>query len=609
MAHESFEDLETAKLMNQYFVNIKVDREERPDLDKIYQTTHQILTRQAGGWPLTIFLSPQDLVPFFSGTYFPLEKKYHLPAFKDVLHMIANAYQNQSEHIELQNKELINILKDQVQKTQNEVLDDQPLQQALLSLRHQYDTKNGGFGNAPKFPQATKLLLVLQKDPSFGRYTLQKMAEGGIYDQIAGGFFRYSVDAEWQIPHFEKMLYDNAELLQLYAMASSDSPLFQSVTFAVATWIVSNMQAEEGGYFSSLDADSEGHEGKYYVWQVGEIRAALTDAEYAVVKHYYGLESAPNFEGHWHLHVAYELKAVANQLQESLTTVEQLLFSARQKLLSRRKERISPHLDNKILTSWNALMIKGMLLAGDKLNEPLFIDSAKRALHFLITQFRASKALSASYQSKTHLSAYLDDYAFLADALLTFIQIEWNTTYLQAAKELVETLLLNFNDEHEGGFFFTGKNHEKLLYRPKTYLDEAIPSGNGILTQVLLLLGWLLGEPRYLTAAEKTFTAAYPTLLQFPAEHGSLLLALDSFLHPPKVVIIRSPKNEVSFWRSSIDYNKKNIVFIIPNEEKELPDNLQLKVPTDSLAAYICQGTECLKVMTDKTELQRILNE
>lgn len=606
MAHESFENETIAELMNQLFINIKVDREERPDLDKVYQTAHYLLTQQPGGWPLTIFLTPDQQVPFFSGTYFPNEERHQLPAFRDVLRGIANFYEQKSNDIRQQNNELLALLHHPRPTATRPTITAEPLKIALRFLQQRFDNIHGGFGEAPKFPQEPKLEYLLSEHPEMAQQTLLRMAEGGIYDQLAGGFYRYTVDEAWRIPHFEKMLYDNAQLLSLYAQAIKrlrQDSLYVHVTQQTAHWIVNQMQSAQGGYFSSMDADSEGHEGKYYVWDKQELEHLLTAEEYAVVQLYYGVDQEANFENHWHFYVAQPIEFVASQLHISVENVKNYLASAKEKLLAARVQRIPAARDEKILTAWNALMIKGMLNAGYALHQPELIESAEKALHFIRKHLWVNQRLLASWKDgRTNLPAYLDDYVFLIDALLTSLQITWNTEHLKFAIQLADNLLAHFYDTNAGGFFFTANDHEALIYRPITMMDEAIPSANGIAVRVLLILGHLLGETRYIEAAEKTLESVWPALLQYPAEHCSMLLALNEYLHPSQLIVIRGQYDNITAWRDAVKTNS-NYVFAIDNNEKNLPAALALKTPQAATCAYVCQGMQCLERIDDKQQL------
>lgn len=532
MAHESFEDPETARIMNDLFINIKVDREERPDIDKIYQTTHYFLTQQPGGWPLNLFLSPDDLTPFFSGTYFPREARYQLPPFKDVLQKISGIYQYNSADVKQQSKQLNNLLQSQSATLDNKIkIDKQPLELVEVKLSQIYDAEFGGFGKEPKFPHPTVLEFLLKHKSAMAYDSLRHMAHGGIYDQLAGGFFRYSVDAKWQIPHFEKMLYDNGQLLYLYALAAlqTKEELFIRVTRETAEWVIREMQSHEGGYYSSLDADSEGHEGKFYIWNKFEIEELLDENEAKFADVYFGLHELPNFDNQWHLHVANSLEATAKKLDILPETAHRLLASIKQKLFAARGKRIRPATDTKILTAWNALMIKGLLFAGQVLNEPRFIESAEKALIFIHKKLWVNGRLLATYKDEcARFQAYLDDYAFLLDALT--VEFSTNKNHLQFAKQLADDLINHFFDEQAGGFFFTANDHEKLLYRPKNFNDEALPAGNAVAIRALLKLGKIAYESKYRDYVEKTLRAGWALLLEFPVEHCCMLMGLIEYL-------------------------------------------------------------------------------
>src|ERR1700722_4336105 len=377
MAHESFEDAATAALMNRLFVNIKVDREERPDLDRIYQVAQQLITQGNGGWPLTMFLTPGEQAPFFGGTYFPKEPRYGMPAFGDLLRRVAEYYRGHGEEIAAQNEQLKLAFEGLAPQpaAEGEVLDDSPLREARAALERSFDAKFGGFSQAPKFPHPGRIERCLrhwhrtsaQAEPDLkalymASLTLTRMAEGGIYDQLGGGFSRYSVDGQWMIPHFEKMLYDNAQLLCEYGRAAlaTGEALFARIAGETADWVLRDMRSPQGGFYSSLDADSEGHEGKFYVWTPSEVQSLLTPQENAAFARRFGLNGAANFEGQWHLHIRDSIDAVAAGLGEPAQAVAALIDAARAKLLKERERRVWPARDEKILTAWNALMIKGL---------------------------------------------------------------------------------------------------------------------------------------------------------------------------------------------------------------------------------------------------------
>ncbi len=365
--------------------------------------------------------------------------------------------------------------------------------------------------------------------------------------------------------------------------------------------MLGDLQAPEGGFYSSYDADSEGVEGKFYRWKPEEVRNLLTKDEYELIRLHFGLDKAPNFDDFWHFYVEKSLVEVSKSLKISLNQAKKLLTSAKEKLLTERSKRIKPFRDEKILTAWNGLMVKGLLLAGDQLNELAYISAGQKTLDFIQQKLWQKGALLASYKDgKAYLAAYLDDYAYLLDALITSLQVSWNSEHLEFAIKLADVVLNSFADE-KGGFFFTAKNHEKLLYRPKAMMDEAIPSGNGVLLQVFLVLGHLLGEKRYLDAAEKILQEVWPMLMQYPAEHCSLLSGLQAYLKPSQMIVIRGDKNEIKAWKDEAQSNN-NIVFAIPDTAKNLPEALALKKPQDKACAYFCRGFNCEAVVTSQAD-------
>ncbi|MDH3514293.1 MAG: thioredoxin domain-containing protein, partial [Gammaproteobacteria bacterium] len=415
MEHESFEDEEVARVMNELFVCIKVDREERPDLDRIYQTAHQILAQRPGGWPLNMFLTHDDQMPFFGGTYFPKTPKYGMPGFTDLLRHVAEVYEKKQDAIREQNHSL----RDVFGRLQPEApvpgvhVSPEVLDKAHGELQHQFDARLGGFGKAPKFPHPTSIELCLHRwarslnngaeDKEalhMARHTLAAMAHGGLFDQIGGGFCRYSVDERWEIPHFEKMLYDNAQLLALYADAwqATGEPLFRRIAIETAGWVMREMQSPEGGYYSAQDADSEGHEGKFYVWTTDEIRSLLSPEEWDMVEQRFGLSGSPNFEGQWHLNVHADHAAIADRFQCPEDEVVMRLEAAREKLFAARERRVRPGRDEKILTSWNGLMIQAMAHAGRVLDRDDFIVSAGRAMDFIHGHLWHNQRLLATHK-------------------------------------------------------------------------------------------------------------------------------------------------------------------------------------------------------------------
>ncbi len=644
MAHESFEDPATAELMNRLFINIKVDREERPDLDRVYQIAQQLITQRSGGWPLTMFLSPEDQQPFFGGTYFPKEPRQGMPAFRDILLRVAEYFHGHAAEIEQQNAQLAltfdQLIPDKV--LGRVVLDRTPLRGGRDALERTFDSRYGGFGSAPKFPHPTSVERCLRQWHGSSRdtepdlkalymatLTLTRMAEGGIYDQLGGGFSRYSVDDYWMIPHFEKMLYDNGQLLHSYAQASlaTGEPSFTRVAAETADWVLRDMRSPEGGFYSSLDADSEGHEGKFYVWSRTEVEAALTPTEYSVFARRFGLDRDANFEGLWHLH-AYE--PLESSREESPATASAgvrwdtersttgpdgtptltPLDSARAKLLAARNLRVWPGRDEKILTSWNALMVKGLAVAGRVLHRPDLTHAAGSAVDFIRRKLWRDGRLLATYKDgRAHLAAYLDDYAFLADALLELLQTRWRNDDLEFAQELLEVLLAKFEDADAGGFYFTASDHERLIHRSKTFSDDSVPSGNAVAASALCRMGYLLGEPRYLDAAERTLRAASLMMHDHPQSHMSSLNALDDFLAPPQILIIRGDAANTQRWARELSalYAPTRMIFAIPSDAMDLPAALADKRGGTETTAYLCTGMTCSAPMTSLGEIARRL--
>ena len=624
MAHESFEDNGTAALMNELFVNIKVDREERPDLDKIYQVAQQMLTHGSGGWPLTMFLTPQEQ-PFFGGTYFPKEPRYGMPAFRDLLRRVAEYYREQGEEIAAQSRELQAALASMVPPPDlGAVLKTQALASARATLERTFDGTFGGFSRAPKFPHSTSIERCMRQwyatsadtEPDLkalymASLTLTRMAEGGLYDQLGGGFARYSVDGAWMIPHFEKMLYDNAQLLCEYARAhlATGEALFAKVAHETADWVLRDMRSAAGSFYSSLDADSEGHEGKFYAWERSEVQSLLTPPEYGAFSARFGLDRSANFEGAWHLHTYASLEDIAGALGDSVQAVAALVESSRSKLLKARNLRVWPARDEKILCSWNALMIKGLALASRVLRRPDLAEAAGTAVDFVRHHLWRDGRLLATYKDgRAHLPAYLDDYAFLADALLELLQTRWRSSDLDFACQLAEVLLDQFEDKDNGGFFFTASDHEQLIHRSKTFADESVPSGNGVAASMLTRLGYLLGETRYLDSAERTLRSAWVAIQEYPQAHMSLLNALEDFLSSMQILIVRGTGQSAAHWAGALSalYAPTRMIYAIPNDA-QLPAALAAKRPGETTVAYLCTGMTCSAPLTNLEDVTRTL--
>ena len=611
MAHESFEDAEVAAVMNEVFVNIKVDREERPDLDQIYQTAHALLTRRSGGWPLTMFLTPEG-APFFGGTYFPKHGRQGLPGFLELLPKVADAYREQGDRLAEQNSRLAAALMTLEPEGGDAPLPTAAPAVALAGLSRSFDAVHGGFGTAPKFPHPAELAFCLRAFAAAGdgqaltivRTTLEHMADGGIHDQLGGGFCRYSVDAEWTIPHFEKMLYDNGPLLALYAdlCRASGERRHADTARDIVGWLVREMQADDGAFFSSLDADSEGHEGKFYVWTPEAARAAMTAAEWAVAEPYFGLDLPPNFEGGgWNLRVTESLDDIAARHKISLPDAQTRLAGAKAALFAARETRVRPGRDDKILTSWNALAIAGLARAARALGQPRWADLAFAAADALKrTVWRDGRLLATRRGNRSDLNAYLDDHAFLLSALLELMQARFRREDFEWAHELAEALLARFEDRERGGFFFTSHDHEKLFHRTKPGHDNATPSGNGVAASALIALGHLAGELRYIEAAERTVRVFAPALAESPGGYSSLLTAMAALETPPALVLLQGDVELCAQWQRGLEnvYRPAVHVFNLADVAALPPALMKGTPPEEGAVAWVCRGMACLPPIT-----------
>jgi uncharacterized protein YyaL (SSP411 family) len=558
MEHESFENEEIARVLNDQFVSIKVDREERPDLDQIYMTAVQALSGQ-GGWPMSVFLTP-DLKPFSGGTYFPPDDRYGRPGFKRVLLTVADWWKNRRADIEQGAAQVTEAIRNSTGlPAGGDDLGEGVLRRALAGLSRSFDERYGGFGAAPKFPRPMDLRLLLRAWKRFGdeqalhmaRHTLDHMAMGGIYDQLGGGFARYSTDERWLVPHFEKMLYDNALLAVTYAEAfrATGSPLYRTVIEETLGWVEREMTSSEGPFFSTLDADSEGVEGKYYTWTEEEIEAALGKADAAVFGTVYGVEP----EGNWHdphghgppraniLHRVKTLDQYARLLKMEPTELVDLLARCRDKLVAVRERRVRPGRDDKALTAWNGLMIAGYAEAARALGEPSYAEAAAKAADFLLTRMRVSDGRllrTWSAGSAAKLNAYLEDYSFLIDGLVSLYEATYSPRWIGSALDLARIMVDQFWDEKEGGFFYTGRDHEALIARNKDPHDNAIPSGNAMAVTALQRLAKLTGRTELADKAEQTLRLYRGLLSEHPLSAAQMLIALDFHLGPVDEVAV-----------------------------------------------------------------------
>ena len=621
MAHESFEDPEVAAAMNADFVNVKVDREERPDLDQVYQTAHALLTRRSGGWPLTVFLTP-DGAPFFAGTYFPRRERHGLPGFLDLLPRIAVAYREQGPAIAEQSARLSEALQSLEPGRNDAPLPVNAPAVALSELKRSFDATDGGFGSAPKFPHAAELEFCLRAWKLRGddgalrvvRTTLAKMAAGGIADQLGGGFCRYSVDAQWSIPHFEKMLYDNAALLALYADAGRAlrDDGFGAVARDIVGWLAREMRAPDGAWYSSLDADSEGEEGRFYVFSREEAQEAMSADEWAAASLYYGFDGPPNFEHRaWHLRVAVAAAEVAQLLGISLPDVQTRIIGARAALFAERETRIRPGRDDKILTAWNALAIGALARASRAQDEPAWTDLALAALDALVaTAWRDGRLHATRHGSDVALNAYLDDHAFLLAALVEVMQARFRAQDFALALAIADRLLEGFEDRERGGFWFTSHDHERLYHRTKPAQDNATPSGNGVAAQALIALGHLAAEPRYLEAAERALRQFAEGIARAPNAQVTLLTAQERLGEPPATLVLCGDPVQTRSWQRALERDYRPELCIVDiGTGTDAPPSLQKGArPAQSAVAWLCRGTQCLPPIASLEDIEAAIS-
>jgi uncharacterized protein YyaL (SSP411 family) len=627
MEHESFENEAIAKLMNDNFVNIKVDREERPDLDQIYMNAVQMMT-QHGGWPMTVFLTP-EAVPFYAGTYFPPEDRYNMPGFPRVLRSVADAYRERPDDIQQTAASVLTELKRSTTPPESSaLLATELLDTAYRGIIKNYDSTNGGFGGAPKFPPAMSLEFLLrtfyrtsnQQAVEIVRDTCQKMAAGGIYDQLGGGFHRYSTDARWLVPHFEKMLYDNALLSRLYLhyFQVSHDEAARDVVEGILDYVVAEMTDAAGGFYSTQDADSEGVEGKFFVWSLDEIKELLDERDAALFAAYYNITTAGNFEGENILNVTRELHDVAAAEKVTVEELSAILRNARKLLFAAREKRVKPARDEKVLTAWNGLMLASIAEAAAILDRSDYLEVAKKNARFVLDNLRRDGLLLRTYKDgKAKLNAYLEDYAFFIDGLVTLFETSGELQWLEEASALTATMIDEFWDDEEGGFFFTGRSHEGLIVRSKDFFDNATPSGNSVAAEVLLRIGLLTDNNDYQRRAATILRLMATTMQRYPSGFGRLLCALDFCLGTPKEIVIigNSGTSETrmlldEIWRPYLP--NKIIVQAHPDDTaaaKLIPllrDRPQLE---NRATAYVCEHFTCKKPTISPGELaSQLLN-
>ncbi len=593
MERESFEDPAVAAVMNDSFVCIKVDREERPDVDAIYMEAVQAMTGH-GGWPLNAFLTPEG-IPFYAGTYFPPEPRHGLPSWRMVLEGVARAWDEQRDDIIDGAEKIVGRLQASARIEAPEAeLDPASLDAAVTALKRGYDAENGGWGGAPKFPAASSIEFLLSRgERSMALHTLRRMAGGGMYDQVGGGFSRYSVDARWIVPHFEKMLYDNALLARAYlhGFQVSGEPFFERVCRETLDWALRDLRQEEGGFASALDADSEGVEGKFYVWSLDEVRSVLGPLADTAIEHF-GMSEAGNFEG-------------AN-IPVRATPDPEALEEIKTRLRAAREQRVWPGLDDKRLTAWNALMIGALADAGAVLGEPRYLEAAVAAAEFVRRDLRdADGRLLRTYnQGRAHLGAYLEDHAFLLEALLTLYEATFDPRWFAAARELADEILGRFADPERGGFFSTADDHEALIARRKELEDAPIPSGASAAAFGLLRLARLTGEARYEDAALGHLRLLHTVAPAHPGAFGHFLRALDFALADVREVAL------VGDDRDALEAVVRETLrphIVLAGGENGVP-LLEGRTPVDGrAAAYVCERFTCQRPVTEPDELRALL--
>ena len=595
MERESFEDEQTAEAMNERFVCIKLDREERPDIDSIYMEACQAMTG-AGGWPLNVFLTPEQ-VPFYAGTYFPPEPRMGAPSWRQVLEAVAEAWADRSGEIRAGGERIAERLRGgALLRPSAEPMNEGALTEAVAGLRQGYDRVHGGFGGAPKFPPASAVELLLRRgetEPAI--HTLRAMAAGGIHDQVGGGFARYAVDTRWLVPHFEKMLYDNTLLARAYlhGWQVSGDPLLREVTETTLDWMLREMRGPEGGFYSALDADSEGVEGRFYVWSLDELRDVLgDDADEAIA--WFGATQRGNFEG-------------SNILVRGEGSPAGLP-DWRRRLYAVREKRVWPGLDDKRLTAWNALAISALAEAGAVLERADYLEAATRAAEFVLAELRDAdgRLLRTWKDGHGRLNAYLEDHAFLLEALVTLYEASFDPRWFTAARELADTMIERFADDENGGFFETSADHEQLVARRKDLEDHPIPSGNASAALGLLRLAALSGEYDYERRGVSVLRLLHELAPKHPQAFGHLLQALDFHLSPTREVALAGDDTH-ALERVVRGAFRPNVV-LAGGEHDGVP-LLQDRHPVDGrAAAYVCERFACKAPVTEPEELERLLS-
>ncbi len=624
MERESFENEVIARLMNEHFVPIKVDREERPDLDQIYMDAVQLMTGR-GGWPLTVFLTP-DLKPFYGGTYFPPEDRQGMPGFRRVLSAIADVFENKPADVRVTVERLSRAMVEANRQVEPGTIKPGIVAAAARGLAQHYDPRYGGLGGAPKFPNTFVFSLFLtvfheNRDPQLAemvRNTLTKMAKGGIYDQLGGGFHRYSVDERWLVPHFEKMLYDNALLARLYLDAGRalDQPEFLEIARETLDYLLREMNAPEGGFYSSQDADSEGEEGKFFVWTRAELDDVLGDDLAPLAARYFNVDEVGNFEGRNILHRTIDLAEAARLFRLSEQQAAAAIGRARTLLFEARAKRVHPGRDDKILAAWNGMAISALAEGYRALGEARYLESARRAADFVMERMWDGSRLHRSYKDGVaRFNGYLEDYALIAGAMLDVYQAAFDRRYLDHAITLAEVMLEQFEDHENGGFYFTSDDHEALIIRPKPIFDGSTPSGNSAAVMTLLRLYAHTSDDRYLKSADMTLCCYASMMERQPFAFAHMLEALDLYERSAQEIVLISEQADAALplWLRAIGRTYVPglaLSRIAPDEAlSNVPEGLRGKTQIDHrLTAYLCRNRACSPPFTDLAQFEQALH-
>ncbi|MDB4793086.1 thioredoxin domain-containing protein [bacterium] len=610
MEHESFENDEIAQILNEHYVSIKVDREERPDVDQIYMTAVQLITKR-GGWPMSVFMTP-DGKPFYGGTYWPPTSRMGMPGFRDILFKLADFWTNKRDEVDTSAEQLVDAIQGMSAPIFESMdLEDETILEATRSLLSSADQEHGGFGAAPKFPHPMDIRVLLRGWKRTGdqsvldtvTLTLNKMLHGGIYDQLGGGFHRYSTDAYWLAPHFEKMLYDNALLVPAYLEAwqvTGQAEYHRAVTETL-DYVLKEMTSAEGGFFSTQDADTEGEEGKFFVWSEQEIAEVLGQDQAKIFNAAYDVSANGNWEGKNILNRPKSFSEVADQLEMTQPELNESLNASKETLLETRAKRVVPGRDEKILVSWNGLMLAAMAKAGFAFDEPRYLAAAEEAAKFLIENLRdADGKLQHSFKDGiARFQAYVDDFACLIDGLVDVFQSTGDEYYLQHAVQLAEEMIEGFWDEENGGFYYTANDHESLIARTKDIQDNAVPSGNGMAATALIKLGRLCNRQDFIESARKTIDAFSSFIVEHPRACGQSILALDDLLGPQSELVVISgekPSSSPTVDLLRKTYLPRSILLLNSSSSHvELTDHLVAgrKDEDLSVSVYVCSGGEC----------------